>query len=261
MLLVMDVGNTTIVYGVYKDKELVHDFRISSDKIRTSDEYGLIFTDSLTHANIDPAEIYDVVISSVVPNLRHTLASMVIKFFNKKAIFVESDLKLNIKIDYDNPKEVGADRIVNAVAVAKLYKVPAIIIDIGTAMTFCIVDEDANYLGGLIMPGIGISSEALFLRTSKLPKIEIIRPDILIATNTIGAIQSGLYFGFTTMIDGIIEKILINKNWKREDTTIISTGGFSTMLTSDSKYDIIINRDLTLEGLRIIYEMNKDQNK
>lgn len=256
MLLVIDVGNTTIVYGVYKDNELVHDFRISTDKIRTSDEYGLIFMNSLTHSNIDPSVIYDVIISSVVPNLTHTLSSMSIKFFNKKPTFVSSELKLGLNINYDNPKEVGADRIVNAVAVIKLYKIPAIIIDIGTAMTFCIIDEDKNYLGGMILPGIGISSEALFQRTSKLPKIEIIKPEVLISPNTVGAIQSGLYYGYTTMLDGIIEKILENKNWRNDEVSIVATGGFSNLLCSDSRYNIIINRDLTLEGLKIIYDMN-----
>ncbi len=238
MLLVIDVGNTTIVYGVYKDNELVHDFRISTDKIRTSDEYGLIFMNSLTHSNIDPSVIYDVIISSVVPNLTHTLSSMSIKFFNKKPTFVNSELKLGLNINYDNPK------------------IPAIIIDIGTAMTFCIIDEDKNYLGGMILPGIGISSEALFQRTSKLPKIEIIKPEVLISPNTVGAIQSGLYYGYTTMLDGIIEKILENKNWRNDEVSIVATGGFSNLLCSDSKYNIIINRDLTLEGLKIIYDMN-----
>lgn len=257
MLLVIDVGNTTIVYGVYKDDELVHDFRIATDKTRTSDEYGLIFTDSLKHANINPNEIYDVIISSVVPNLMHTLSSMIIKYFNKKPIFVNDELKLNININYDNPKEVGADRIVNAVAAAKLYKAPSIIIDIGTAMTFCILDGDNNYLGGMILPGIGISSEALFQRTSKLPKIEIIKPEVLISTNTIGAIQSGLFYGYTTLMDGIIEKIFENKNWVKEKVSIIATGGFSGLLCSDSKFNIKINKDLTLEGLKIIYDLNK----
>lgn len=256
MLLVIDVGNTTIVFGVYKGDELIHDFRISTVKTRTSDEYGLLFLNTLNNANIDPRDIDDVIISSVVPNLMHTLPSMIIKYFNKNPMIVSSDLELDLNIKYDNPKSVGADRIVNAVGVIKKYGGPAIIIDIGTAMTFCIIDEYKNYLGGLIFPGIGISSEALFMKTSKLPKIEIITPHALISSNTVGAIQSGLYYGYTTMIDGLIEKVLEDKKWDAKNVNIISTGGFSTLLTSDSKYDIIIDRDLTLEGLKIIFEMN-----
>lgn len=258
MLLVIDVGNTTIAWGVYKGDELVNDFRTSTVKTRTSDEYGLIFINTLTHANIDPQDIEDVIISSVVPNLMHTLPSMIIKYFNKNPIVVSNELKLGLNIEYDNPKEVGADRIVNAVAAIEQYGAQSIIVDIGTAMTFCIVDKDKNYLGGLIMPGIGISAEALFMMTSKLPKIEIIAPDKVIQANTIGAMQSGLYYGFTAMIDGIIERLLKELDWKEEETNIISTGGFSTMLTSDSKYDVKINRYLTLEGLKLIYEMNRD---
>jgi len=258
MLLVIDVGNTSIAWGVYKGDELINDFRTSTVKTRTSDEYGLIFINTLTHANINPQDIDNVIISSVVPNLMHTLPSMIIKYFNKKPLVVNSDLELGINIEYDNPKEVGADRIVNAVAAVEQYGAQSIIIDIGTAMTFCIVDKDKNYLGGLIMPGIGISAEALFMMTSKLPKIEIIVPDKVIQANTIGAMQSGLYFGFTAMIDGIIEKLLDELNWDKDETKIISTGGFSTMLTSDSKYNVMINRYLTLEGLKLIYEMNSD---
>ena len=256
MLLVIDVGNTSITWGVYKGGELVNDFRTSTVKTRTSDEYGLIFIETLLHANIDPQDIEDVIISSVVPNLMHTLPSMIIKYFNKSPMVVNTDLDLGLNIKYDNPKEVGADRIVNAVGALELYGEQSIIVDIGTAMTFCVVDKEKNYLGGLIMPGIGISAEALFMMTSKLPKIEIIAPDKVIQANTVGAMQAGLYYGYTEMIDGIVTKLLKELNWKEEETNIISTGGFSTMLTKDSKYNFIINKFLTLEGLKIIFEKN-----
>ncbi|MDO5715197.1 MAG: type III pantothenate kinase [Tissierellia bacterium] len=257
MLLVIDVGNTTIVFGVYKDKELVHDFRISTVKTRTSDEYGLLFYNTLSHSNIDPKDIDNVIISSVVPNLMHTLPSMVIKYFNQQPMIVSQDLKLGLEIDYHNPKEVGADRIVNAVAALQLYGGPCIIIDIGTAMTFCVVNGAKHYVGGLIMPGIGISAEALFMRTSKLPKIEIIKPQDLVGKSTVSSMQSGLYYGFTLMIDSIIERILKEQDWNVDEVNIISTGGFSSLLTGDSRYDITINRYLTLEGLRMIFEMNQ----
>lgn len=262
MLLVIDIGNTTIVYGVYKNNELVHDFRIATVKTRTSDEFGMLFYETLKHANIEPEDIEDVIISSVVPNLMHTIPSMVIKYFNIKPIVINSrntDIKTGLNIKYDNPASVGADRIVNAVGAYKIYGSPCIIIDIGTAMTFCVVDKDANYLGGLIMPGLGISSEALFMRTSKLPKIEIVEPEHVVCTNTVSSMQAGLYYGFRVMIDGIIEKILEEQNMKEEDVKIISTGGFSSLLTSDSKYNIIIDKFLTLEGLKILYDMNKEE--
>lgn len=258
MLLVIDVGNTTIVYGVYKNNELIHDFRISTVKTRTSDEYGMLFYDTLSHANINPSEIRDVIISSVVPNLMHTLPSMIIKYFNKKPIVIDSNSKTGLNIMYDNPSEVGADRIVNAVGAMEKYGGPCIIIDIGTAMTFCVVDKDSNYLGGLIMPGLGISSEALFMRTSKLPKIEIVKPNKVISTNTVTSIQAGLYYGYSVMIDGIIEKIVEELGIDIKDVNLISTGGFSSLLTEDSKYDIIIDRFLTLHGLKILYDMNRD---
>ncbi|WBW50483.1 type III pantothenate kinase [Peptoniphilus equinus] len=258
MLLVIDVGNTSIVFGVYHEKELIQNFRIASDQKRTSDEYGLIFYNLLSHAGIEANQIDDVIVSSVVPNLMHTLPSMIIKYFNRRPIIVNMDLNYDLNILYDNPSAVGADRIVNAVAALEKYGGPCIIIDIGTAMTFCAVDGKRNYLGGAIFPGIGISAEALFSRTSKLPRIEIIKKDRVIQTDTVSSIQSGLYHGFNLMIDGIIEKMMEEEGWQADTTNIISTGGFSALLTHESKFDMIIDRDLTLEGLRIIYEMNSD---
>lgn len=258
MLLVIDVGNTTIVYGVYKNNELIHEFRISTVKTRTSDEYGMLFYNTLSHANINPLEIEDVIISSVVPNLMHTLPSMIIKYFNRKPIVINDEIKTGLNIKYDNPNAVGADRIVNAVGALDKYGGPCIIIDIGTAMTFCVVDKDRNYLGGLIMPGIGISAEALFMRTSKLPKIEIVKPDHVISTSTVSSMQAGLYYGYSVMIDGIIEKIVEELGISVDDINLISTGGFSSLLTEDSKYNIVIDKFLTLHGLKILYDMNKD---
>lgn len=259
MILVIDVGNTTIVFGVYKKNELVHDFRISTVKTRTSDEYGMLFYNTLSHANIDPLDIEDVIISSVVPNLMHTLPSMIIKYFNKKPIVVNEELKTGLNVKYDNPKEVGADRIVNAVAALDKYGGPCIIIDIGTAMTFCVVDHNRNYLGGLIMPGLGISSEALFMRTSKLPKIEIVKPDHVISKTTVSSMQAGMYYGYSVMIDGIIEKIVEELGITVDDINLVSTGGFSSLLTKDSKYNIVIDRFLTLHGLKTLYDMNRDE--
>ena len=257
MLLVIDVGNTNIVFGVYKNKQLIHDWRISSDKTKSSDEYGLLFQQILSYSEITPEMIDDVIISSVVPNLMHTLPNTVVKYFHKKPIVVEAGIKTGLNILYDNPKEVGADRIVNAVGALEKYGGPLIIIDVGTAITFCVVNDKRQYLGGLILPGIGISADALFMRTSKLPKIEIVEPEKVVAKTTVASMQSGLYFGFSTMIDGIIAKILEERHKSREEVKVVATGGFASMLLSRSKYDIIIDRFLTLDGLRIIYEMNQ----
>lgn len=256
MLLVIDVGNTNIVFGVYKNEELIHDWRIASDKNKSSDEYGLLFQQILANREIAPEMIDDVIISSVVPNLMHTLPNMIVKYFHKEPIVVEAGIKTGLNICYDNPKEVGADRIVNAVGALKKYGGPLIVIDIGTAITFCVINEKHQYLGGLILPGIGISADALFTRTSKLPKIEIVEPGKVIAKTTVTSMQSGLYYGFSSMIDGIIDSILKEANRDAKDVNIVATGGFATMLVSNSKYDIIIDRYLTLDGLQILYEMN-----
>lgn len=259
MLLVIDVGNTSIVYGVYEGNELIQNFRVATVKTRSSDEYGMILLSTLSHANIQLNEIENVIISSVVPNLMHTLPSTIIKYFGKQPVIVNMDLNYDLKVDYDNPSAVGADRIVNAVAALEKYGGPCIIVDIGTAMTFCVVDKDRTYKGGMIFPGIGISAEALFEKTSKLPRIEIIKTDKVVQTNTVASMQSGLYHGYNVMIDGLIEKIIEEFNFDVENTNIISTGGFSALLTHESKYNFIIDKYLTLDGLRIIYDMNKDK--
>lgn len=257
MLLAIDVGNTNIVFGAYKGKELIHDWRISSDQNKTSDEFGMLVTEMLDNVQLKPVNIEAVIMSSVVPNIMHTMQNMIVKYFHRYPIIVGAGVKTGINIRYDNPKEVGADRIVNAVAAVEKYGGPCIIIDLGTAITFCVVDGKKNYLGGLILPGISISADALVSRTSKLPKIEIIRPEKVIGKNTVSSMQNGLYFGFSSMIDGILTHICSELGMESEDIKIIATGGFANLLVSDSRYEIIIDRDLTMDGLRILYEMNK----
>ncbi|MDO5302171.1 MAG: type III pantothenate kinase [Tissierellia bacterium] len=257
MLLVVDVGNTNIVFGVYKGRSLLHDWRIASNKDKTSDEYGMLINQILQNVQIKPVDINATIISSVVPNLMYTLQNMVIKYFNHNPLVVGAGVKTGINILYDNPKEVGADRIVNAVAVSEDYEGDSIIVDVGTAITFCVLDQGKNYLGGIIMPGISISAEALFSRTSKLPKIEIKKPDRVIGKSTITSMQSGLYYGFSSMIDGIVAHIC--EEWGKDPSkiNIIATGGFANMLVSESAYNFIVDRDLTLKGLRYIYELNR----
>lgn len=259
MLLVIDVGNTNIVFGLFDGEELAFDWRIATDKDRTSDEYGLLFKQIFQHNNIDISEIDDVIISSVVPPLMHTLPAASVRYFNKEPIVIGPGVKTGMNIRYDNPKEVGADRIVNAVAAFEKYGGPLIIVDFGTANTFCYVSEDGEYLGGAITPGIRISAEALFLRTAKLPKVELLKPERVVAKNTVNSIQSGLVYGYIGMVDYIIEKMMKEMNVNENEIKVVATGGFSTLIASESRYIKIIDKLLTLDGLRIIYERNKSK--
>ena len=256
MLLAIDVGNTNIVFGAFKGRELIHDWRIASDQKKTSDEFGMLVTEMLNNVQLKPVDIEAVIMSSVVPNIMHTMQNMIVKYFHQYPMIVGAGVKTGINIRYDNPREVGADRIVNAIAAVERYGGPCIIIDLGTAITFCVVDDKKNYLGGLILPGISISADALVSRTSKLPKIEIIKPEKVIGKTTVSSMQNGLYYGFSSMIDGIVKHICDEIQSDPSDVHVIATGGFSNLLVSDSAYDIIIDRDLTMDGLRILYDMN-----
>lgn len=257
MLLVIDVGNTHVVFGVYEGENLRHSFRIATEKQRTTDEYGLIFHQMFSYHNISQDQIEDIIISSVVPTLMHTLAAMSEKYFGREPIVVGPGVKTGMNIRYDNPKEVGADRIVNAVAAYEKYKGPLIIVDFGTAITFCAVSKEGDYLGGAITPGITISSDALFLRAAKLPKVEIKKPDNIIGKNTIESMQSGLVYGYIGLVDYIVKNMIEELGYKREEVTVVGTGGFSSLIGSESDYIDKIDRMLTLEGLRIIYDRNK----
>lgn len=256
MLLAIDVGNTNIVFGAFKGRELIHDWRIASDQKKTSDEFGMLVTEMLNNVQLKPVDIEAVIMSSVVPNIMHTMQNMIVKYFHQYPMIVGAGVKTGINIRYDNPREVGADRIVNAIAAVERYGGPCIIIDLGTAITFCVVDDKKNYLGGLILPGISISADALVSRTSKLPKIEIIKPEKVIGKTTVSSMQNGLYYGFSSMIDGIVKHICDEIQLDPSDVHVIATGGFSNLLVSDSAYDIIIDRDLTMDGLRILYDKN-----
>lgn len=257
MLLVIDVGNTNIVFGIYKDDELLYDWRISTSKDRTSDEYGLVFNQIFQFNGINPKDIKSVIMSSVVPPLMHTIPTMSMRYLGIDPMIVGPDLDTGINIKYDNPNEVGADRIVNAVAGFKKYGGPLIIVDVGTAITFCSISSEGDYLGGIIYPGIKISSEALFMRTAKLPKVEILKPDRVIGKNTASSIQSGLVYGYIGMIDYIIKKMIEEMGTSKEEVTVVGTGGFSTLIASESEYICEIDRLLTLEGLKMIYERNR----
>ncbi|NLY77917.1 MAG: type III pantothenate kinase [Tissierellia bacterium] len=257
MLLAIDVGNTNIVFGVYEGNKLINDWRISTDRNKTSDEYGILFEHIFKYHGLCLKDVDDVIVSSVVPPLMHTLVEMITKYFDKKPLVVGPGIKTGMNIKYDDPKELGADRIVNAVAAYDKYGGPLIIVDFGTAITFCVISKDGDYLGGAITPGIKISSEALFSRTSKLPKVELTKPRNVIGKNTVNSIQSGLIYGYVGLVDYIVEKIMEEIKDEGEVKNVIATGGLASLIASESKYINKIDKLLTLEGLRIIYEKNK----
>ncbi len=257
MILVFDVGNTNIVLGVYKEKELVDFWRIATDKNKTSDEYGLLIYQLFQYGDIDIKEVKDVIISSVVPNIMYSLELAVRKFFGMDPIVVGPGIKTGMNIKYDNPKQVGADRIVNAVAAYDKYGGPLIIVDFGTATTFCAISENGDYLGGTISPGIKISSDALFQQAAKLPRVELIKPGKVICKNTVNSIQSGIIYGYVGLVEHIIKKMMIEL--KSDNIKVIATGGLSSLIASETEYIHVVDKFLTLEGLNIIYDRNKDE--
>ncbi|KKY01647.1 MULTISPECIES: type III pantothenate kinase [Paraclostridium] len=256
MLLVFDVGNTNMVLGIYEGKELKNYWRISTDKAKTSDEYGMLINNLFQYDNVDKNSIKDIIISSVVPNVMHSLENFCVKYFNKQPLIVGPGIKTGLNIKYDNPKQVGADRIVNAVAAIEKYKSPMIIIDFGTATTFCAISEKGEYLGGTIAPGIKISSEALFQRASKLPRVELLKPGMTICKNTVSAMQSGIIYGYVGLVDKIIA--MMKKELGNEDIKVIATGGLSSLIASETDSIDCVDKNLTLEGLKIIYNKNKE---
>ena len=257
MILVFDVGNTNIVFGLYNGKKLINYWRVATNGSKTSDEYGVLISQLFGHDNISFESVKAVVISSVVPSLMYTLEHMSKKYFNTEPLIVGPGIKTGMNIKLDNPKEVGADRIVNAVAAFELYGGPVIIVDFGTATTFCAVNANGDYLGGAISPGIRISTDALFEKTAKLPRVELIKPDAVIGKNTISSIQSGVIFGYVGQVEYIVQRM--KKELGSDKAKVIATGGLSKLIASETECIDVVNGLLTLEGLRIIYEKNKEQ--
>ena len=258
MTFVLDVGNTNIVLGIYRDKELINEWRLSTNDQRSADEYGIQVMHLFEHSGISIEEIEGVIISSVVPNIMYSLENMIKKYLRRDPIVVGPGIKTGINIKYDNPKEVGADRIVNAVAAHEIYKRSLIIIDFGTATTFCAVRKNGDYLGGAITPGIKISANALTARAAKLPRIELIKPNNVISKNTTSAMQSGIIYGYIGQVEYIVDLMkteLIKLG--EEEPFVVATGGLATLISQETKNVDEVNRFLTLEGLRIIYEKNR----
>ena len=254
MLLVIDVGNTNMVLGVYKDTELLDHWRISTDRQRTTDEYGVLIRELFYLNDLRADDINAIIISSVVPPVVPTLERMCQRYFGLSPLLIGPGVKTGMDIRYDNPREVGADRIVNAVAAYEKYGGPVIIVDFGTATTFCAVDAKGVYLGGSICPGIGISTEALVQRTAKLPRIELTRTDSVICRNTIESMQAGVFYGFVGQVEGIVSRM------RREldmSARVVATGGLAVVIAPATKTIDVVEPMLTLEGLRIIYERNR----
>ena len=262
LLLVIDAGNSNITFGIFDGEEIVHQWRIQTSKEKTSDEYGIELEQILHHFEYDSTMIKDVIIGSVVPDLMHALPAMCRRFLKKEALIVGENTKTGVAIQMENPKEVGADRILNAVAGFEKYGGPLIIVDIGTAITHDVISRQGIYLGGSIAPGIGISSAALFTRTSKLPRVELVAPKTAIGKNTVEAIQVGIVYGFIGLIDNILDHIveeLIATGQGRP--RIIATGGFSTLVAKNSRNIERIDKDITLHGLRIVYERTMEHRR
>ncbi|MBS3819349.1 type III pantothenate kinase [bacterium] len=258
MLLAVDIGNTNIAVGLFQDKTLKAHWKLESDRKKTCDEYAVTLLNLLSLGGFPRDQIHAVIISSVLPPLTPVFQEMSRKLFGTKPLVVGPGLRTGMAILYENPYEVGADRVVAAVAAFEKYGGPCVVVDFGTATTFDVVSSKGEYLGGVIAPGVQIAGEALYFRAAKLPHVEIKKPPRIIGRTTVSSMQAGLYFGYMGLVSNIIEKI---KQELKAETTVISTGGLNSRLDQEIPSIQHYEPFLVLEGLRIIYERNKDMNR
>jgi type III pantothenate kinase len=254
MLLCVDIGNTNIVLGFYQGEELVAQWRIATNHRRMSDEYAVTLRGLFHHNGLSSADVSGVAISSVVPPLTGTFEKLCQDYFHQKPLVVDAGIKTGMRIRYDNPLEVGADRVVNAVATLRLYGAPACIVDFGTATTFDALSAEGDYIGGAIAPGVLVAAEALFARTAKLPRIDLVRPPKVIGTNTVQSMQSGILFGYVGLVESMVKRF---RKELGEDMKVIATGGLAPVIAQETDVIEIVDPWLTLKGLRLIWEMNQ----
>jgi type III pantothenate kinase len=254
MLLVIDVGNTNTVLGIFDGEELVHDWRIRTVVDHTVDEYGMLILNLYKNSSIRSKSISDIIISCVVPPMLNILEPLCEKYFGIKPLIVGPGVKTGMPIFYDNPKEVGADRIVNAVAAYEKYRRALVIVDFGTATTFDYVSPKGEYMGGCIAPGIMISSEALFRRAAKLPRVELSKPRAIITKDTVSGMQAGIMYGYAGLVDGIVDRM---KGEVSSEPFVVATGGLAKVIARETKHIDVVDEMLTLEGLRLIFMRNR----
>ncbi len=253
MLLAVDIGNTNITFGLYEGQELGPRWRIRTIHEKMPDEYGVLMVQLFDHSGRDPGDVSGIVIGSVVPPLTQAFQEASRRYIGPEPLVVDAGVRTGVRIRYDDPRQVGADRVADAAAVKALYSVPACVVDFGTGTTFDAISRDGDYLGGAIAPGIGIAAQALFERTAKLPRVELSRPPSVIGRNTPHAMQSGLLFGYVGLVEGMVTRF---KAALGPDTGIVATGGLAEVVASETEVIDIVDPWLTLHGLRIIYELN-----
>lgn len=259
MILTLDIGNSNIKTALFEGAEMAHYWRISTSLSKTSDEYGILLMNMFAHEGVKPEAVEGIVISSVVPTINFTIEHMCQNYFHMQPMMVAPGIKTGINIKYENPRELGSDRIANAVAAYAQYGGPCIFIDFGTATTFGVVDENGSFLGGSIFPGIKVASEALVSGTAKLPRFAIEKPESVIGRTTLTNLQSGMYYGYVGLVKHIVQKM--KQELGRQDAIVVATGGMALLISEESKVIDKLDGLLTLKGLRMIYERNKAEGR